>query len=289
MMKYKTIFILLLMAILVMPFEGCMRFAVRMTPSLFPQLTTSFFEECDPELAKNSIPASLKILEGLLKSDPGNRVILKALCTGFCGYSMLFVEEDSPERASNLYLRARDYGLTALGLNPKISSDLNSEAVLSMLNSIGDDDIETLLWTTVSWNAWINLNIDKPSALGQFRLSQLCLKKILSIDAYSQYGLPLILMGASLSALPPMLGGDPDKAKEYFQDAMDFSQGKYFLAQYYFARYYAVRVQDRDLFSALIDGIIQGDPTELKEACLINSVIQEKARRLNEKIDELFL
>ena len=44
-------------------------------------------EERDPELAKQAIPANLKILEGLLKQDPDNTWILENLAEGFCGYT----------------------------------------------------------------------------------------------------------------------------------------------------------------------------------------------------------
>ena len=73
-----------------------------------------------------------------------------------------------------------------------------------------------------------------------------------------------------------------------FNKAMEISKGKYFLAQYYFAKYYAVRVQDKNLFSELIADIIRRDPRELSDSCLINSVIQKKARRLQEKENDLF-
>ena len=266
-----------------------MRLALKMTPSLFPDLTRAFFEECDPELARSSIPANLKILEGLLKSDPGNREILKSLCMGYCGYSMLFVEEESRPRASLLYLRARDYGMRSLGPGWDPVPDMELERIKGLLRDTREKDLEALLWTTLSWNAWINLNLDKPAALAQLSLSRACLDRLMEINGDYQHGLPLILMGVTLSAAPKMLGGDPDRAKVYFERALDLSKRRYFLAQYYFARYYAVMVQDRELFSRLLEEVIKGDPGELRDACLINSVIQARALKLMEDIDNLFL
>ena len=76
--------------------------AIHATSSLIPNLTRAFFEECDLDLARQSLPAQLKLMEGLLKDAPQNREILTALCMGFTGYAMLFVEEEDPERASGL-------------------------------------------------------------------------------------------------------------------------------------------------------------------------------------------
>ena len=236
----KSVALTLIILFLSMPlFDGCMRFAFKWTPSLFPNLTASFFEECDADLAERSIPSSLKLLEGLLKGDPHNRAILTALSMGFCGYSMLFVEDESPQRASGLYSRARDYGIRALGLPRSLFEPPDSGNMGPILKDLGKDDLGALLWTTVSWNAWIHLNLDRPAALAQFPAARACLERVLEIDANYQYGLPYVLMGTSLSVLPPMLGGEPDKAKEYFEKALRAGHRKYFLTQYSFARYYA--------------------------------------------------
>ncbi len=270
---------------------SCMRVALRVSPSLFPNLTTSIFEECDIELARNAIPANLKLLEGLLKNDPENKQILTTLSMGFGGYSMLFVEGDDPERASRLYLRARDSGIGALGeLGVGLKNAMDrKEDLQSLLQRLGKEALEPLFWITVSWNAWINLNLDKPAALAQLSVSQALLERVMEIDATYFQGLPHILMGVSLSARPPMLGGNVKQAKEHFDKALQLSHGKFFLAQYYFARYYAVRVQDKALFLGLTGEVEKMNPRELRDVCLINSVMQHKAKRLREMVDEFFL
>jgi tetratricopeptide (TPR) repeat protein len=138
----------------------------------------------------------------------------------------------------------------------------------------------------MSWNAWIMLNLDKPAALAQLTRSQACLERVMEIDANYFYGLPYILMGASLAAMP--LVGDINQAKDYFETALKLSNRKFFLTQYYYARFYAVRVQDKELFLKLIQEIIDGDPQELKDVCLINGVVQNQAGELREMVEDLF-
>jgi hypothetical protein len=268
-----------------------MRVALRASPSLFPNFTRSIFEECDMELAKNAIPANLKLLEGLLKNDPGNKQILTTLSMGFGGYSMLFVEGDDPERASGLYLRAMDYGMKALGekgVRLKDTQDRKDD-LQRVLQTLGREDLEPLFWSTVSWNAWINLNLAKPGALAQLNASQALLDRVMEIDASYFQGLPHVLMGVSLSARPAMLGGNVKQAKAHFDKALQLSHGKFFLVQYYFAKYYAVRTQDKALFLRLTGEIEKMDPGELKDVCLINAVMQSKARQLRGMVDDLFL
>ena len=279
----KTSCSLFAIVLLMLLMTGCTRLALHATSPLIPNLTRAFFEECDLELAEQSLPAELKLMEGLLKSAPQNKEILTALCMGFTGYAMLFVEEEDPERASRLYLRARRYGLKAIGME-----DPDHQAILARLSAMDKEQVEPLFWVTMSWNGWINLNLDKPAALGELSSAQECLKRVMKIDPEYFYGSPYIINGSMLAARPKILGGNAAKAKEFFTKAISASNGRFFLAQYYYAKYYAVRVQDKELFLGLIEEVEQAPLDQLKEACLINSAIKEKIRSLRGMADELF-
>jgi hypothetical protein len=95
-------------------------------------------------------------------------------------------------------------------------------------------------------------------------------------------------MGANMALKPPMLGGNPQKARIYFEKALQQTRRKFFLAHYYYARYYAVRVQDKELFFKLIQEIIDSDPGELHQVCLMNRMAQQKAIQLKEMSEDLF-
>jgi hypothetical protein len=209
---------------------------------------------------------------------------------GFTGYSLLFVEEEDPARASRLYERAREYGLQALG-DRKLSESDNGgpEAVEVSSKEMGQDAMEPLFWYTMAWIAWINLNLDKPIALSHLGATQRLTERLIVIDGSYMHGLPHVLLGTTLAALPPLLGGKPDQAKEHFEKALTLSQGRFFLVQYYYARYYAVRVQNRALFMHLIDEIQSGSPKGVEDVCLINAVVQQKAQELREHVDDLFI
>jgi hypothetical protein len=55
-----------------------------------------------------------------------------------------------------------------------------------------------------------------------------------------------------------------------------------------FARYYAVRVQDRVLFSKTLQGVIDAPVDEVPELTLANTLAKEKAREMLEKVDDYF-
>jgi len=280
---YSSIFLLLILG-------GCAKLALRLSPSLVADFKNVIFEECDLEMARHAIPAHIKLLEGLLKSDPENRHVLLALCQGLSGYSMLFVENEAPERASGLYLRARAFGIKALGKRGEPLRNVKAlgKDIDAILKSFSEDDMEALFWVTLSWNAWVNLNLDKPAAIAHLPVLDACVQKITELNGDYMYGLPWVLMGTTLAARPPLFGGDLKRAKDTFEQAMELSRGHFFLVQYYYARYYAVGVQDKQLFLKLIHAIIEGDPKALKDVCLINAVIQTRAEELKTQTDELF-
>lgn len=278
-------------AILLMIFcLGCASMALQVSSPLFPQFSESIFEECDAQLAKTAIPAQLKLMEGLLKSEPENKALLTTLAMGFTGFSLLYVEDDDPQRASHLYLRARDYGMRALGPRGRDLKHLENVGGKAgrILGAMGKRDLEALFWTTVAWNAWINLNLDKPSAIAQIGAAQACLKRVLALNPEYFHGLPLILMGISLSARSPLFGGDVAGAKAFFDRALSLEERKFLLAQYYYARYYAVRAQDKELFFALLGEVEKGKTASLPDVCLINTVAKEKADRLKETAEDYF-
>jgi tetratricopeptide (TPR) repeat protein len=272
-------------------FAGCVRLALQFSPSLIPHMTETLFEECDPELARQSLPADLKLMEGLLKNDPNNRRLLTALCIGFTGYSLLFVEEENQERASKLYLRAMEYGARVLdhemGSLEEFTAD--SKTLQHTLMSLGEAEHVALFWFAMSWNAWINLNRDQPAALAQLGSAQSCVERVLEIKPDYLYGAPYILMGSILAERPRMLGGDEARARECFERALALSNGTFLLVHYYFARYYAVRVQNKGLFLRLLEEIESNPADGLKEVCLINSVIKRRVQGMRNLSGELFL
>ena len=95
-------------------------------------------------------------------------------------------------------------------------------------------------------------------------------------------------MGTINAAKPKMLGGDAVVAKDFFERSMELSKGKFLLAHYFFAKYYATRSQDKRLFLRLIKEAEKTPPEIAEDVCLINAVMRQRLLQLKENMDELF-
>jgi hypothetical protein len=209
---------------------------------------------------------------------------------GFTGYGLLFLEDDDPERASSFYARAKAYAMEALGDEGRKLQEvtLNLDRARTLLRDLGREDLEPLFWATLAWNSWINLNLDNPAALARMGVAQACIERLLEIDPTFLYGTPHVLMGTILAAKPAILGGDEVAAKAHFDKAMEISKGAFLLTSCYYARYYAVKTQDKDLFARLLDEALARPSDELRDVCLLNTAMKEKARALLGRMDEFF-
>src|ERR1043166_782121 len=121
----------ILLLVLVISFgQGCSikRMAVNKLGDALAAGGTTFSSDDDPDLIRDAVPFSLKLMESLLAESPGHRGLLLATSSGFTQYAFAFVQQDADEledrdlaastalrkRAARLYLRARNYGLRGL-------------------------------------------------------------------------------------------------------------------------------------------------------------------------------
>ena len=70
--------------------------------------------EQDLQLAKESIPANMAVLEALIVNDPNNVELQVYAAQAYYGYAYGFIEDEDPKRASDFYLRGMKHGFKAL-------------------------------------------------------------------------------------------------------------------------------------------------------------------------------
>lgn len=101
------------------------------------------------------------------------------------------------------------------------------------------------------------------------------------------YAGPDRYFGAFFAVAPTYAGGDLNRSREHFEYSISRYPG-YFGTHVLYALEYAVKMQDRALFQAQLQLVIDGDPSVIPEVRPENLAEQRKARAALERIDTLF-
>ena len=290
-MREKKSYILGLLLILLLS-TGCsvQRMAIRSLGGVLDNSMEALYEEKDLELAEKAIASDLKLLEGLIKSDPGNDKLLLLAAQGFTSYALGFVEDESPERARDLYLRGRNYGLRILKQRENFERAIQGsiEALENMMGEFDEEDVPALFWTANSWGNWINLSFTNTQALADLPRVQLLMERVIELDESYFYGGAHLFFGSNYAARPAMLGGDIEKSRSHFERCFEFAGEKFLLPYYYYARYYATRQFDESLFENTLVKILDAPNDILPEQNLPNAIAKNKAAGLLKKKSDLF-
>ena len=266
------------------------KLAVRSMSGILDNSMIALFGETDLDLAEKAIAADLKLLEGLLKTDPNNDKLLLMVSQGFGAYALGFVEDEYPERAEKLYLRGKGYGLRILTGNKNFDRALSKPIgdFEKSLQSFDHKDVPALFWTANNWASWINLNFSNPSALADLPRVQLLMKRVIQLDPSYFYGGAHLFFGTIYAARPPILGGNMKLSKEHFDKCFAFSQEKFLLPYVYFAKYYLTREFDEETFTSTLEKVLKTADDILPGQQLPNAIAKKKAAKLLEKKVDLF-
>lgn len=262
--------------------------------------------EADLVFARYAFPASLKTLETFLVSSPENRSLLLLLARGYNAYSFGVVEADleraqldGPEeavqelsrRAKIHYLRGREYGFRWLD-RPALEEAARKgdlEALDAELARLEPEHAPGLFWTVYGWASAVNLAKDDSQMMAGLPVIERLMNRVYELDPHYNAGAPYALLGVYHSSKPPALGGEPAKAKGYFDQGMAEHGEENLLLPYLYARFYAPMVQDRTLFDTMIAKVAAADVTAHPDLRLTNEIARDRARFWAARVDELIL
>jgi len=255
----------LLFAAAALALSGCSlrKTAVRYSASMAETGLPALYQEHDVQTAKEALIPLIKITETLYQNDKENRAMSAMLAQGYCGYALMFLEDDDPARASDFYNRGVEF-------------------------TAKNGDVSLRFWNAFCRAGYIQLNLDKPAAIAELPKVDEAADYVLAHDPSFYYNSAYTIKGALLSARPKMLGGDPDKAKAYFDKALAGEGYDFLPNRYVMAKTYAVAVQDEELFEKTLESILDADPAALPQMRLVNEATKLKAKKLLEKKNELF-
>ena len=304
-LKSKYVILIFLFCLMT---TGCSmtKMAANQTTAILVKATPTYDRETDLELAEQAIVNNLKMLEGLLEITPNNSDLLLLTSSSFTRYAFGFIEEnidiadernDFEEkdrlvaRAVDFYERGRIYGLKLIAQSRKkfpeiLGQDL--EQLSSELKHFKKKHVPALFWTAYAWGSIINLQQDEPARLAELPKVELMMQRVLQLDENYFFGGAHLFYGAYYGSRPEMLGGNPTKAKQHLQRAIEINSGKYLMAKFLLAKYYAIPVQDRELFEHTLQEILSAPPDLFPEQRLANELAKRRAERWLKSAGEIF-
>jgi predicted anti-sigma-YlaC factor YlaD len=263
---------------------------------------SNFAADDDPELVGQAIPFGLKTMEGLLEESPEHAGLLLAASSGFVQYSYGWVqlEADYVEakdlaratelrgRAQKLYLRAREYGLRGLELDvPGLRAALQQDPKAALAPT-RKKHVPLLYWTAVAWAGAIALKVNDSELSADQAVVEALARRALELDEGWELG-SIHEFFVSWEAARASIGGSLERAREHYDKALAFSQGRRAFPYLTFAESVSVVRQDRAQFREMLDKALAVDVSPKDAQRLANLLAQKRARFQLGRVDELFI
>jgi len=265
------------------------RMLVRSSVPLIESGVVALNHETDLDLAEDSIPANLNMLQGMIKIDPENALLHTYAAQAFYGLAYGFNEDGRPERASDFYRRGLRYGLTAVEING--AKDLMNTPIADFekqVSRLGKADVAAMFWTASNWAKWIDMHRDDPEAIAQLARATALMQRVIELDDSFYYGGAHMYFGVYYGSRAPVLGGNFDKSLQHFDRAREITNGKLLIPDLLQAQYLARQMQDRKDFHQRLTGIINAPDNLMPELGLQNQIAKRKAALLLKKESEWF-
>ncbi len=287
-MSFKYTFRYLTFCIL-FSLTACAQLVEKPLMSFSENLTAAVLDQNDPELVREGAPTFLLLMDGLIRQSPENPALRGAAAQLYSLYNAAFIEDS--ERSKKLANSGFAHGSQAYCMLAKIQNcDLNKidfeDFEKSVLKS-NIKDIDALSALSTSWLIWIRSNADDWSAIAQLPKAELALNRIVQLDGDYGQGTAKMYLGIVNSLRPPALGGKPELAKKYFEEAISISNGKNLAVKVEYANSYARTLYERELHDQLLNEVLEAE-TNAVGFTMSNTMAKEEAKRLLASADDYF-
>jgi hypothetical protein len=276
---FLTRFAVLVSTILLLTACSMGQMVVRGSQTILDSGIESMNRETDLQLARDAMPANLKLLEGMLLEDPNNTELLLYAAEGFHGYSFGFIEIEAPARAKLLYRRCYAHAQQALRLagidvNPETAAPGTVEMAVS---KAGKKAVPALFWTAGCLAKWINLSRDDISLVASLANTAILMQRVMDLDNEFYFGGPHIFFGVYYGGRSPMLGGDFSRAEAEFRQAAAINDNKLLIVDLLQAEFLDRQRLDQQAFHNRLTAIIEAPEDLYPEMALANGIAKQRA------------
>jgi predicted anti-sigma-YlaC factor YlaD len=262
----------------------------------------SYATDDDLALIESASPFGLKLIEGMLAETPRHEGLLLSAARGFTQYAFTFVETPAQEmeerdvaaalsahqRARNLFLRAKEYGLRGLEVSfPDFRTNLARD-LDRLLAKTGAKDVPLLYWTAVSWGAAISLGKERPEMLAEIPLMQKMASRALELDESFDFG-AIHTFFITLAMSRPLPENERiTEARHHFNRAVELSAGRQASPFITYAESVSIPTRNRDEFREMLEKGLSVDVSSAPSFRLANEFFQKRARWLSSHADLFF-
>ena len=262
----------------------------------------AFASDDDPELIRHASPFSLKMIESLLLKTPRHQGLLTAAASGFTQYTFAFVQQDADraehkdvgraqvlrQRCARLYLRARDYGLRGLDVAHEGFSRRFLSAPQQAVRSLSKQDVDLVYWTAASWAAAISMSKHNPELIADLDYVEALIDRALILDeSYGKGAIHQFLI--TYEAVRPGATNRLERQRHHFERVVQLTNAQLATPFVTYAEQVAVPQQDAVQFRGLLGQALAIDVHGRREWSLENQIMQQRARWLLSRAEELIL
>jgi len=280
----KTSLLLLAVASL----SGCASLMSSAASGLADNLSVAILNQDDPELVRAGAPSYLLLLDSFIEGNPDDPDVLSAAATLYATYGAVFADDET--RASRLTTRARRYALTAVCESYADACewpDASYDEFVASLEGIGSRDADYLFTYGFASLAYLQAHSSDMNSLAELPQIEALFDHYLDISSDEVNSSVYTYMGILLTLRPPALGGEPERAREYFEQAIAVTEGKDLGAKVEFAKGYAKLLYERELHDRLLTEVVEADPYQ-DGYVLSNVLAQKDAELLLAEADDYF-
>lgn len=268
--------------------SGCTVIVSNAATGLAENLSAAILNQDDPELVRSGVPSYLLLLDSFVEGNPEDPDILAAAATLYATYGAVFANEGV--RASRLTTRARKYAAKAMceSYSPACGwPDASYDEFVATLDDVGPKKAEFLFTYGFASLAYLRAHSSDMNSIAQLPQIEALLNHYLDISGDTVNSSAYTYMGVLLTLRPPAAGGKPELAREYFEKAIELTDGKDLGAKVEFARSYAKKLYEREMHDQLLNEVMAADPYQ-DGYTLSNVLAQDDAVLLLAEADDYF-
>jgi len=267
---------------------GCASLVSNAASDFADDLSAAVVNQVDPQTVRDGAPAYMLLLDSLIEGNPDDPAILAAAANLYASYGAVFAEE--PARAAVLTERGRDYASRAMCESYQAACNWDGatfEAYEETLVGLQEKHADVVYAYSLASLAHIRTHTEDWAALARLPYTEALLNRYLEIGSGDDAGTVYTYLGILATLRPPALGGEPEKGQDYFERAIDVSDGADLSAKVEYARGYARPLYERDLHDRLLNEVLEAEP-DVPGYTLTNVLAQRDAQQLLETADDYF-